>query len=375
MKLLTQPLALIKVIGILFMALALTSCLQFDFLGGDSAKNEDETTESEDMSSNTSSDSSALIFAAAKQLPYVPWFLAHQENLFSDYGGVHGVNIEFQPGDYKDIIQMFIDGGAQAIALTNIDAVINFIPENIEADIILVSSYSNGNDLVIVPNEDNVDLKGKSIALMQYSVSHYLLDRYLLKQQINFDDVEKIDTPEIDIVNAFGKSNIYGVATWNPMAQTINKEMGGKILFTSRSIPKEISHLLVVRRETLEAQPGFGNALLAIWINIMERMQGNQRGNTLDMMAGILNVERDKFEEELDSIIFTDTQIKALSTIRDRSMRKTMRHIRYFMKRNQLTNDDIMISNMVSYPGRSPALLHYNAKSLQSFAAGAGPED
>lgn len=363
MKLFLQPLGTLKLALVLLFALSLASC---GWLGGGG---DDEFLEEEGGVDEAIMDAPTLTFAAPKQLPFIPWFLAHQENLFPDYGGVHGVDIQFQPGDYRDIIEQFIAGEADAIAISNIDAVVNFIPRGIEADVILVSSYSHGNDAIIVPDQDDTELKGKTMALMENSVSHYLLDRYLLKQQIDFESVIKEDTTEVDIVDAFNRPEVFGVTTWNPMVQSIRTELKGKVLFNSRAIPKEISHLLVVRRSTLNEYPGFGNALLAIWINIMERMQGNNRGATLEAMAGILNVERDQFEEELDSIILTDTQVKSLSTIRDRSMRKTMRHIRYFMQRHGMTNDTA-ITSWVSFPGRPPAILHYNAKMLQTFAAG-----
>ncbi len=369
MKLRNQPLNYLKFILFTLVFLLLTSCSYLEGLwsglqlGGGEGGDEEVATENLPN----------LVFAAPKQLPYVPWFLANEEEQFGNYSSIYHVNIEFQSGDYKQLIEQFISGNIHAIAITNIDAVINLIPRNVEADVILVSSFSNGNDAILVPKgKEGITLEGKNIALMEYSVSHYLLDRYLLKQQMSFDSVKKENTNEENIVAAYENAGNHGVVTWNPIAHELYKNKEGQVIFSSRSIPKEINHLLVVRRDALQEHPGLANALLAIWINIMERMQGNMRGATLEAMANILGVDRDLFEEELESIALTDTQVKALSTIRDRSMRKTMRHIRYFMQRHNLGGDEV-VSSWVSYPGRPPALLHYNAKMLQTFTA--GPEN
>ena len=55
-----------------------------------------------------------------------------------------------------------------------------------------------------------------------------------------------------------------------------------------------------------------------------------------------------------------------MSVVRDRRIRKKMRHIGYFIERHQLTGEEMFVG-AISYPGRTPALLHFNGQPLQEF--------
>jgi NitT/TauT family transport system substrate-binding protein len=86
-------------------------------------------------------------------------------------------------------------------------------------------------------------------------------------------------------------------------------------------------------------------------------------------MSNIANMSRDEFDQQMATIVFTSTSTEALSAIRrDRVMRKAMRHIRYFIERHDLIGNAPFVE-WVSYPGRSPALLHFNARPLQRFVS------
>ncbi|MCP4698473.1 MAG: hypothetical protein GY862_16720, partial [Gammaproteobacteria bacterium] len=110
--------------------------------------------ESEDieMEDEDEEEASSLIFGATKNLPWLPWFFAAQEDIFDRYNDEYNLSIQFKPGAYEDIIEQFAEGDIHIIAITNIDAIARFVKREVEVDVILVGSYSNGNDTLLLPS-------------------------------------------------------------------------------------------------------------------------------------------------------------------------------------------------------------------------------
>jgi NitT/TauT family transport system substrate-binding protein len=314
-----------------------------------------------------------LTFAVAPLIAWMPWYLADQEGIFQNQELInkYNVKVQFISDNYQDTIDQFLAEEVQAIAITNIDAIAKVVRHNIEADVILITNEHNGNEGVILPGAADMslhNLRGKTFALVQYSARHYLLDRYLIRNQIAFDEINIQNTAEAYIPKAFLSNEVYGVVTHGANLYRLTHTASTKTLFDSYQIPKEIFDLLIVRRDTLNDYPGFAQVLLTTWFSIMKRLQGNKKGPTLDAMASLANLSRQAYEEQITTTPFNDTSVKALSAIRDRRIRKTMRHIRYFVQRHELVSPDAF-TDLVSYPGRTKALLHFNGQPLQDFVA------
>jgi NitT/TauT family transport system substrate-binding protein len=314
-----------------------------------------------------------LNLAVAPQIAWMPWYLADQEGIFHEHSAKHRIQVQFIPdNNYQDTIDKFITEEVQAIAISNIDAIAQLVRRDIEADVILITNTSNGNEAILLPSNADTSLhslRGKTFALVKNASRHYLFDRYLIRNQIAFDEINIVDTVESDIPDAFLKKEIYGVVTSNPnLHKLTHAEESAKVLFDSRQIPGEIFDLLIIRRKTLLDYPQFAQVLLATWFSVMERLQGSKKGPTLDALASLANLTRSEYEQQLITTPLHDTSTKALSAIRDRRIKKAMRHLRYFIERHQLTGNEVYI-DWVSYPGRNPALLHFNGQPLQYFVA------
>jgi NitT/TauT family transport system substrate-binding protein len=339
------------------LAVALSGCNLFEGEGGDAPQ-----------TNARSGGGGELAFGAARYIPWLPWYYANDNGIFQQYNEEYNVNITFQGGNYDSVINRFIGGELGAIAITNIDALSTLIRRNIEADVILISSYSMGNDMLLLPANADKNIQGKTVAVKERSAGHYLLERYLLKNQIPFDDVQITRvTEDFEFEAMLNSEQVSAVATWNPIADKLQRDKGATILFDSHLIPQEIFHMVMIRRDIMQANPDLVKALLATWFAVMERMQGNSREATLDAFAMIAEADnRTAFTNQFNSIQLADNQVKALSIIRDRGIRKTMRHIRYFMERHELAGD-VPVARWISYPGRTPNLIHFNASALQSF--------
>ncbi len=329
-------------------------------------------TEQESLTGNNANDQTIqLTLAVAPQIAWMPWYLANEENLYHKMMAKDKIQVKFISENYSDAIEKFITGEVHAIAISNIDAIAQIIRRDIKADVILITNNHVGNEAILLPQTTEStaqSIKGKTFALIRQSlVPQYLLDRYLIRHQIPFKEVNILKTTALDIPNILMTKKADGVVANNPNLYRLTHSTDAKILFDSRKIPKEIFDFIVVRREVLVEYPEFAQVLLASWFSVMKRLQGTQKNSTLDAMASLGQIPHQAFEEQLASLPFNDTPSKALAAIRDRSqLKKTMRQLRYFIKRHDLTSNH-PVAEWVSYPGRTPALLHFNAQPLQNL--------
>jgi len=345
----------------------LTICLLFTVSGCDFLANLSQENQAQNQENPLSKPQ--LSFAVAPQIAWMPWYLANEEKVFKHYAAKYEIQFEFISNDYQETIDKFISEDVQAIAISNIDAIAQLVRQEIEVDVILITNQSAGNDAILLParmDSSVHSLRGKTFGLVKYSSSHYLLDRYLIRHQIPFEDIRILGTDPVDIPAVFKNKQVYGVVTHNPYLYQLTEAGAAKILFNSRQIPKELFDMIIIRRETLLDYPAFAQVILATWFSVMEKLQGNKRGPTLDALASLASLSRRQYEEQLATTLLNDSSIKALAAIRDRRIKKLMRHIRYFIERHKLSGEE-SFTNWVSYPGRTPAIIHFNGQHLQQF--------
>ena len=142
-----------------------------------------------------------------------------------------------------------------------------------DSTVLMIGDYSNGNDGVILKGSDKLaDIKGRSVNLVENSVSHYLLARALEHAGLKLPDVTTVNTSDADIVAAFGAPQTTALVTWNPQLSEVKKEPGAHEVFDSSQIPGEILDTLIVDTATLKANPNLGKALTGIWYETLALM-------------------------------------------------------------------------------------------------------
>ncbi|MCK5876043.1 MAG: ABC transporter substrate-binding protein [Candidatus Marithrix sp.] len=311
-----------------------------------------------------------LTFAVAPQIAWIPWYLANEQGIFNQFS--NNINIKFVSDNYQKTIDSFLNNEVHAIAISNIDAIAQIVRHDIEVDVILITNGHSGSEAILLPQDVDANinnLRDKSFAMTEFSTSHYLFERYLIRNQIDFDEISIFNTSNNDIINAFtNNKEIIGVVAQNPQLHHLVNTADAKIIFDSKQISNEIFDLIVMRRETLIDYPEFAQVLLSSWFTITQRLQGNKKGPTLSILSDFVELTPEQYAEQLTTTPLNDTPAKALAKIRSRSIRKTMRHIQYFIERHRIASEE-SFTDWVSYPGRNPAILHFNGQPLQRFIA------
>jgi NitT/TauT family transport system substrate-binding protein len=212
----------------------------------------------------------------------VPWDYGEQSGIIKKWADKYGIEIEVvQVNDYVESINQYTAGAFDGCVMTNMDALTIPAAGGVDSTALIVGSFSNGNDGIIMKGSSDLDaIKGRKINLVELSVSHYLLARALESVGASEKDVTVVNTSDADIVSAAASDDVNALVTWNPQLSEILKMPGTHNVYDSSKTPGEIIDLMVVNTGTLAANPAFGKAMAGAWYEIMSLM-------TQDDAAGI----------------------------------------------------------------------------------------
>ncbi len=198
---------------------------------------------------------------------FMPWYYAGKAGIVDRWAKKYGIKINLiQVNDYVESINQYTAGKLDGVLATTMDALTIPAAGGRDTSVIIIGDYSNGNDGIVLKNGRSVkDIAGRSINLVELSVSHYLLARALEKNGLKLTDVKTVNTGDADIISAFVTPEVTAVAAWNPQLAQIRKEAGATEVFDSSMIPNEILDCMNVSTDTLNANPDLGKALAGIW--------------------------------------------------------------------------------------------------------------
>ncbi|HWP47372.1 MAG TPA: ABC transporter substrate-binding protein [Candidatus Limnocylindrales bacterium] len=181
---------------------------------------------------------------------WVAWYVAQEKGFFKKYGV--DVELVWFPV-YSDSISALSAAKLDANSQTWNDTMAP-IAQGVDLKIILVNDNSAGNDAVVArPTIGSLkELKGKTVALEQFTVSHLLLLYALSQNGINPNGVHLVNMTVGDAAAAFLAGKVDAATLWNPWIIKVQQSGKGKVLFTSQEAPGLIPDCLVVRTSVLK---------------------------------------------------------------------------------------------------------------------------
>ncbi|MFW2830319.1 putative urea ABC transporter substrate-binding protein [Sphingomonas sp. ID0503] len=202
---------------------------------------------------------------------FMPWYYAEKSGLVKKWSERYGIKVSLvQVNDYVESINQYTAGKLDGVLATTMDALTIPAAGGRDTSVVIIGDYSNGNDGVVLKNGRSVrDIAGRTVNLVELSVSHYLLARALEKAGMKLTDVKTINTGDADMISAFATPEVTAVAAWNPQLAQIRKERGAVEVFDSSMIPNEILDVMNVSTDVLNANPDLGKALAGIWYETM----------------------------------------------------------------------------------------------------------
>jgi NitT/TauT family transport system substrate-binding protein len=260
-----------------------------------------------------------------------PWGYAQARGILKKWAARNGIEVELTlVNDYVESINLYTGGKFDACAMTNMDALTIPAVGGVDSTALIIGSFSNGNDGIVVKGGTSVkDLKGRSVKLVEFSVSHYLLARALAMNGMSEKDVRTVNTSDADIAAVFASDPKGAAVTWNPPLQQARNAKGATLVFDSSRIPGEIIDMMVVKTAAPET---LKKALAGAWYEAMAVMSGRDKAGSeaIEFMAKAAGATPAEFKAQLATTAMFYKAADAAAFAAGADLKKTMEHVRSF---------------------------------------------
>ena len=226
---------------------------------------------------------------------WVAWYVADQKGFFKKYNAK--VKLVWFP-NYTDSIAALSAGQLDANSQTWSDTMTP-LSKGMPVKTILVNDNSAGNDALMVSPKIKsfADLKGKSIALEQYSVSHFVLATALAKNHMKIDDVKIVNLAAGDAAAAFMTGRVDAAVVWNPWVSKIESSGKGRALFTSKEMPGLVPDLLVAHSNAIadKAKRAELVGVIKAWFDTEAFIRSNP-AEAVKIMSKVVSLPPDEYK-------------------------------------------------------------------------------
>jgi NitT/TauT family transport system substrate-binding protein len=239
---------------------------------------------------------------------WVAWAIAEQQGFFKKHGA--DVKLVWFP-TYTDSIAALSAGQLDANSQTWSDTMAP-LAKGVPLKVVLVNDNSAGNDAVMASPRINKlsELKGKTIALEEFSVSHFLLVTALSKHGMSTKDVKVVNLGAGDAAAAFIAGRVDAAVVWNPWIHQIQQSGKGKPVFTSKDIPGLIPDLLVAQEKSLKAKRKDFVGMVKAWFDVVRFIE-QKPDEAAKIMAKVVGLPPEEYKVFLPGTRFFDEKENA----------------------------------------------------------------
>jgi len=267
---------------------------------------------------------------------WVAWVIAEQQGFFKKHGA--NVKLVWFP-NYSDSISALSSGQLDANCQTWSDTMAP-LAKGIPLKVVLVNDNSAGNDAVMAATKFKSikDLKGKTVALEEFSVSHFVLVTALSRSGMAPKDVKIVNLAAGDAAAAFLSGRVDAATVWNPWVNKIELSGKGRALFTSKDMPGLVPDLLVAQEKSLAANRADYLGMVKAWYDV-EKFIRERPEEAVKIMAKVVELPPDEYKVFLPGTRFFGEKdnLEALGPAsQPRSLLATAPVIMKFLEDNKL---------------------------------------
>jgi NitT/TauT family transport system substrate-binding protein len=234
---------------------------------------------------------------------WVAWYVAEQKGFFKK----HKADVKLVWfANYTDSISALSSGQLDANSQTWSDTM-GPLAKGLPLKAVLVNDNSAGNDALMVSAKIKsfADLKGKTVALEEFSISHFVLATALAKNGMSQKDVKVVNLSAGDAAAAFMSGRVDAAVVWNPWVNQIEKSGKGKALFTSKDMPGLIPDLLVAQEKAIKAKRKDLVGMIRAWFDTEKFIRENP-DEAAKIMAKVVGMKPDEYKVFLPGTRFFD---------------------------------------------------------------------
>jgi len=237
---------------------------------------------------------------------WFPWQVAQEKKLFAK----NNVTVTLKYFDsYTDSLNALATGNLAANSQTLNDTLIS-VSGGAKQTIVLVNDNSTGNDKIIAREGINgvADLKGRTVAVEQGTVDHFLLLLALRQAGLSGSDVTIKALPTADAAAAFKAGQVDAVGAFAPFTTTALERPGAKELASSKDFPGAIPDHLVFSSTFAAAHPTEVQKVVQTWFDALKWIDENPDA-AVAIMAAKAGVSVDDYKSyDAGTTIFTKEQ-------------------------------------------------------------------
>ncbi|MGC4033844.1 MAG: ABC transporter substrate-binding protein [Tepidisphaeraceae bacterium] len=214
-----------------------------------------------------------------------------------------GVDVELVWMEYLPSMEAFAAGKADAVVMTNGDAMVTGATGK-PGKCIMLTDYSNGNDMIVGKPGINSfkDLKGKKVGLELNLVENLLFLKGLETNGMSEKDVTLVNVPTNDTPQALASGGVDAIGAWYPVAgQAIKQVAGSKALFTGADVKGLIYDGLYVAPESLAKHREDWKKVIKAYLKTVEFIKAPAtREEAIKIMAAHVQVNPKAYAKNLD---------------------------------------------------------------------------
>jgi NitT/TauT family transport system substrate-binding protein len=218
-----------------------------------------------------------------------------------------GIDVEFSWADYGATLDNFSAGKADAVMVTNGDALVTGA-NGAKSKMILLTDYSNGNDKVVGrPGIKTFkDLKGKKIGLEATLVEHLLFLKGCEKNGVDPKTVTIVGTKTNDTPQVLTTKQVDAIAAWYPVAsQALVAVPGSLPLFTSADVPGLIYDAVAVSPTSLAQRHDDWVKFVKVWYKISDYIRdAKTQPDAVAIMAAKAGAKVEEYQAAMPGTYF-----------------------------------------------------------------------
>jgi NitT/TauT family transport system substrate-binding protein len=211
----------------------------------------------------TAASAEALKLAHSTWVGYGPFYIAQEKGFFEE----EGVEIELQIMENTPIKMGALMAGRVDLVASTADEFPTYMRDGTPIKYILAVDNSKGGDGVVSLKSINsvADLKGKTVAFEEGSVSQFFINALLRNAGLTQNDVEVVNMTATDAGVAFTANQVDAAVTWEPHLSQGAATDHGKVLVNSSETPGLIVDVIAVRQEFAETHGDELRAFVRAW--------------------------------------------------------------------------------------------------------------
>jgi NitT/TauT family transport system substrate-binding protein len=247
--------------------------------------------------------SGTIHIASSTWTGYALIYLANSKGIWK----THGLDVTFK--DVEDPNDRFIAlaaGRLEGMAST-VDAFARQQSNGVQAVEVFPIDASVGGDGILAKNtiQTVADLKGKTIAVNQGSVSEWFLAQVLLKNGLSLKDVTEKNMKSGEAGAAFVAGRVDVAVTWEPWLSKAKARTDGHILVSSKEYPDLIMDSFAFRKDFVQKYPDTVKDFMKAYYDTYAWMQQNQ-AEALKIIGDAVGENSDDVKADLGTLTLFD---------------------------------------------------------------------